>query len=337
MTSSIRASKQSGAALIVVLLLVATLSFVLASFAETMTTATTRAYGERARTNAVWLAIGLESVAEQVLKTAKAAKALDVMTDDGPLFKNEISYAAGRGAARLRFRDATRCFNLNSLVSGENDSKRLDETRAEEFYLLANAVGVGEGESRGIVAVVADWIDRDVSSESQGAEDSFYTGLPVPYRTGSTPLASRTELRAMEGVSLEAYRALAPHLCALPDEEPIKINVNALAEVDAPLIVAALNGQIGVAEARALIANRPREGYTDVGQFCAAPQLAGVGESAGCSKEEGGGRRFAVKSDYLEAVGRLTVEDLELEQRMLFALSEAGEYKLAARSLGDWR
>ena len=61
-------SGEKGAALIVVLLLVATLSFILLSITNVVTTATKRSAADRARTDFYWRAAAGELIARQILE-----------------------------------------------------------------------------------------------------------------------------------------------------------------------------------------------------------------------------------------------------------------------------
>ena len=61
----------------------------------------------------------------------------------------------------------------------------------------------------GLVAAVRGWIDTEV-------EDDWYLLQDPPYRPANRLLVSAGELRMVRGVDEAAYRALAPHVTALP-------------------------------------------------------------------------------------------------------------------------
>ena len=53
-----------------------------------------------------------------------------------------------------------------------------------------------------------DWIDPDSNEELNGAEDAYYTNLPVPYQAANAWFSSASELLAVKGMTRELYVAL---------------------------------------------------------------------------------------------------------------------------------
>lgn len=259
--------KERGAALVIVLLLVATLSFVLLSLTTIVTTGVRRGANERARSELLWQAVAAERIVLAVLEKAAAAGALQSATNEGGLFSQQLELPAERGRASLRFADATRCFNVNSLI-GENGAAVPEQK--ERLVTLLEAIGLGGGEARSITDAVTDFLDENSIVEPQGAEDGFYTALTTPFRTAGGPVAAVSELRAVDGVTREIYTRIAPLLCARAAGRKIEINVNALRPEDAPLIYAVTKGTWPLAEIRAQIAERPPGGWQpDAGAFWA--------------------------------------------------------------------
>jgi general secretion pathway protein K len=135
-----------------------------------------------------------------------------------------------------------------------------------------------------------------------------------------------SELRALEGVKAELYRAIAPYLCAAPDPSPIVLNANTLRKRDAPVLAAALGGAISATEAAGVIAERPPNGYLSVEQFFASPILSGVTT---------GRSRIGVSPVYIEARARIAAGGAELEQTLVFRVQDDGKATLVRRTLGD--
>src|SRR3546814_12229556 len=63
---------------------------------------------------------------------------------------------------------------------------------------------------------------------------------------------------SVAGVTPKIYARLKPWLCVLPVAEPVRLNVNTLAPAQAPLLAMLLPGELGLADARAVLAARPR-------------------------------------------------------------------------------
>ena len=144
-----------------------------------------------------------------------------------------------------RLVDQGGCFNLNNLVAGGTE---VGYQRAR-FERLLVALKLDPG----IAGAVVDWIDPDAVPGPRGAEDAVYAGRNPPYRSANRPMAHASELRAVAGVGDEAWRRLAPHVCALPP--PTSLNVNS---ATVPVLMA-LDARIDEAFARRLA----REGRAD--------------------------------------------------------------------------
>lgn len=326
------AKRQRGAALIIVLLLVATLSFVVLALAQSMTYSVQRTAGGAARGDLLWRVMSLEILASEIYGAAvnqnKEAK-VD-FTREHPLFAAEIDLPTADGSAAMRFADAANCFNLNSLVVTEGEGRGINEAAAKELIEIAEAAGLTASEAEKIAYVTADWIDADNSQEIVGAEDSFYSALPTPFRTGSTLLASVSELRAMDGVKAELYEAVAPYLCAHPTGEASQINVNMLQPGDAPLLVGLTGGALSRLAAEEVIEARPPGGWPSVEAFWSQKTLADAEIPAETQQA-----RTALTSRYLEVNGRASVNEIDIAVRLFFALRpESGEIALISREIG---
>jgi general secretion pathway protein K len=317
------ARKQRGAALIVVLLLVATLSFVLLSTTDLVTASVARSAGDRARAEMLWRAAAAEEIAREILEEASGASAPAVMTPGEGVFGRAVELPIENGSGAIVFRDATRCFNLNSLVAANGADWVKQQAEVDNFIRLAAALGLGDGEAQQLAAVIVDFLDTDVSQEPQGAEDGFYTALPTPFRTADGPIASVSELRAMQGVSRALYRRIAPYLCAM-DQQPA-INLNMLGETDAPLIHALTGGEWPIAEIRRQIEERPPGGWPAPTDFW-APFVAAGGAAPTAPT--------GLFSERIEARIRLEINEQTMEQTLLFEVVSGREPRLLARTFG---
>src|SRR3546814_13853393 len=95
---------------------------------------------------------------------------------------------------------------------------------------------------------------------------------PRSTRTG-TLFPYTTLFRSVRGVTPKIYARLRPWICALPVTDPVKLNVNTLAPEQAPLVAMLLPGEIGIADARAVLAARPAGGYGSSVRFWGARPL----------------------------------------------------------------
>ncbi|NWG71582.1 MAG: type II secretion system minor pseudopilin GspK [Parvularculaceae bacterium] len=320
--------RQSGAALLIVLLLVATLSFIVMSISDRMTLASSRAANARVRAELLWRAAGVEALAagaiEAAVKTAGFKFALE-----NPFFAKASEIPMDGGGALIAFKDATVCFNVNSLArrDARQGSAQADPKLAE-LERLFSLLDLEDDDPRRLAAVIADWIDADNFETPQGAEDGYYSSLPAPYRTGGGSIADLSELRAAADVTAEVYRQIRPYLCALPGADPAPLNINMATKDAAPLLAALLGDDVPLAAVEAAMENRPAGGYASIDQFWAGAAFAGRVIS-----EEARGR-VKLKSQYIEADAAVRFHDQRVAVRLVFEVSEDGDARLLSRRLG---
>lgn len=314
---------QRGAALVIVLLLVATLSFVLLALTTIVTTGVRRGANERARTEMLWQAVAAERIVLALLEKAASGGALQAATNEGGLFSQQIALPVERGRAALRIADATRCFNVNAII-GEGGAIVTEEKG--RLATLLEAVGLGGGEAQRVTDGITDFLDANSNVEPQGAEDNFYTALETPFRTAGGPIASVSELRAVAGVTREIYPRIAPFLCARAPARRVEINVNALTPEDAPLVYAVTKGTWPLSEIRARIIERPPGGWQpDAAEFWRSftnPSSLSLTGLAG------------VRSGWVEARVLLEADQRFVEETLIIEAPAVGKPLLFSRVLG---
>lgn len=312
--------RQRGAALLIVLLLAATLSFVALSAMEKTALASARSINVNARGEALWRAFAVETLALSAIDEILAQQNATMSLDD-PWASDPIELPLEDGAARVVFADRTSCFNINSL--GAPFNRERGSAAEAEFIRLASFLGVSEFEATALAEAIGDWIDEDTNRRPQGGEDEYYTALPSPYRAGNQPMASVSELRAVKGVSRETYAVLKPHLCAAGVLEPTPVNVNMLAETHAPLLAAVLGSQATPQAAADIIAARPPGGYATVEAFLSSSSVAALNiQNTG---------RFQVKSRFIEARAEIIYDTALIEMTSIIETGGNGARVLARR------
>lgn len=267
---------ERGVALLVVLLLVTVLSTMAIAMTDDIRFAARRTANIRMAEQAQWYARGAETFAREVLSRSWKANP-DRTTLGDPWAARNVSFAVEGGTVTGRLTDAGNCFNLNSVVEAgpKGDYARRDAGRRSYERLLV-ALEIPPDTARGLSASLVDWIDSDGIPGAEGAEDEAYIRRDPPYRTAGTLLAEPSELRALAGYTEELYQRIRPLVCALPGVEPSRINVNTLAESQAPLLVMITGGALRLAEARRAIAARPASGYPSIEAFLAQDLFAGI-------------------------------------------------------------
>ncbi len=324
-------NNQRGAALIVVLLLAATLSFVVLALISAMSVSTQRTAGASLRGELLWRAISVETLAsatiEEALSFVKSGG--PVLSRSHPLFSQQLDIPFADGAGAAIFADATDCFNLNSLAVEDQES--LTANILELIDVLIS-VGLSNADATQFTATVRDWVDVDDVQEAGGAEDGFYTTLPAPYRTGGGPIASITELRAMKGVTAELYAAVTPYLCAVPSTASMMVNINTLHPDKAAVLAGLIGSALDYSTVRGLLVSRPPGGWSSNDQFWAQPALSenqGIDTNALKS-------RTSISSDYIRVRAGVTVNDVDMVVRLVFSTLQGNDrVMLTAREFGN--
>lgn len=257
---------ERGAALLSVLLLVAVMTVIAAIMLERLNLATRLAANSQAMTQARFYALSAESVAIARLKTLVASNP-DRTADPQGLLGRDFTMPMAGGLVVARVDDAGNCFNLNSLVEGQEGNYTLRPVALNQLRALMEGLAIPAGEAIPLSDAMADWIDSDDRLAPNGSEDSYYQGLPVPYRTAGRLVVDPGEMRAVRGMTPAYYSRLRPWLCALPGPELSPINVNTVRPDQARLIAMLSPETIDVRRAQSIIAQRPPGGVASAADF----------------------------------------------------------------------
>jgi len=304
--------RERGAALLTVLLLVAVMAVIAAVMLERLGLAAKLAGNGQAMSQARLYATSAESIAAGRIKAMIEASPGRTVDGKG-LLGRDFTLPLARGVVTVRVDDGGNCFNLNSLVEGQEGSFAARPQGIAQFRSLMISLQVDPASAARIADGTADWIDSDDRPGPAGTEDVTYDALPVPYRTAGRLIGDVSEIRAVRGMTAEVYARLRPWLCALPEARLSPFNINTLRPDQARLLTAALPS-LTLERARALLVGRPAAGWGDAAAF-------------------GGGGQLATQSRWFLAAIRVRVDSVELEER---ALIDAGvtPARIAFRSWG---
>ncbi len=265
--------RETGVALLAVLLLVAVLSTIAVGILDDIRFSRARAANGALIAQARWYALGAEALART--RITDIIRRNPVQTANSAQWQGvPQTFPIDGGLISATLRDGGNCFNLNSVVMADEDQLVRRETYAPQFLALAKVLEIKSSDATRIFDALVDWIDSNQLREGDGAEDDVYLRAATGYRTGSTLLAEASEMRAIEGVSAEYYRKLRPFVCALPTVEAAPINVNTLTEAQAPLLVMLTEGRTRLEAARQVIAARPAAGFASLVEFWSNPLLS---------------------------------------------------------------
>ena len=156
------------------------------------------------------IALGAEKMVLQVLEQVEDADELMWDTCLSPVLPFEVDQV--RLQATL---DNMRCrFNLNALASGNEDMQA-------EFARLVDRVaqdsGVAMPAGSQLALAVTDWMNPET-------DDPIYQLQDPPRLSANRTMLVASELASVNGMSAEAWQALAPYVTASPsDQSPIDV------------------------------------------------------------------------------------------------------------------
>ena len=264
-----RIDRQRGAALLTVLMIVAAMSVAALAITRAVTDATQRSRALDSQAQLALYAVSAEEVAKARMAEVLAPLENKLFAELPGLGEPQIIPVEG-GAFSVTARDATNCFDINSLTTGGEGGRLVADASTQRVYQTLLSAAVEDGYASDLAALVAsltDWMDSNAVPGGGGAEDSYYLSEVPSYRTSGQKLANIEELRAIRGYTPDIMQRIAPLICALPDgtiTQQQQLNINTLTEDHAPLLQATLSDALSLDDVRSVIANRPQGGWATV-------------------------------------------------------------------------
>lgn len=240
--------RQRGVALVTALLILALAAVLAAALSYDATLATRRAGNMIWRDSAMAFLLGAETWAADTLDAddAEVDHLQELWAQELPPLPIEGGFLSGR------LQDLQGRFNLNNLVQA-------DEAEAEialaQFQRLLQLLELPPG----LAQATADWLDADQELRfPDGAEDADYQRLTPAYQAADRPLLTISELLAVQGMTVEHYLTLAPHVAALPPGTALNVNT-ATGPVLQSLVPGATRGTV-----EGLIRDRGRDPFREL-------------------------------------------------------------------------
>lgn len=270
------ATKQRGVALIVVLLVVAMVSVIATDMGSRLQLQVRKASNIKDNNQAYWYAMGAEQFAQKSL-------ALQLEQDDGvihldqPWAKTDIAYPVPGGMIEGELQDLQTCFNLNAIANKDSQGNTPNNKNpaADVFREMLKHLGLkmDELEADTLKGSLTDWLDKDDVLSEYGAEDSDYESLSFPYLPANNLMVNKSELRMVNGVSAKWINELMPHVCVIPQNNQLLVNINTIKAEQAPLLKAMLGANTSISDARNIIANRLPDGFKKIDDFYAVSEV----------------------------------------------------------------
>jgi general secretion pathway protein K len=270
-----RREGREGMALLTVLILVAVLSVLAVVVLDDVRFSVRRATNAELGGQAQWHAAGAERLAmneiRRLTRLSPGRTPVQPAWDGRPMV-----FPMEEGEVTLTVSDGQTCFNLNSLVQGQDGAWTGRAEGLRQFSDLQVSLGASAARARHIAQATLDWIDSDNTPLPAGAEDAAYVRAGRPHLPSGRLILDVTELRQIAGVDARTYARLRPFVCALPTAQLSPINLNSLRLEDAPLLVMLTDGALSLSGARRVIAARPADGWASAFDLWQHPAFLSV-------------------------------------------------------------
>ncbi|RVU31676.1 type II secretion system minor pseudopilin GspK [Neptunomonas marina] len=271
-----RSKQQRGAALILVLGVMAVISILATQILETSRQSTQAFKAQRDLQQARWYARAGEFYATSKLGDYIDKKQL-------ALKDREVQFPIEQGFIRYELTSLHRCLNLNSLQlpepkenAAEREQQKAQQSYTEAVwrYLITEHAQADTVSADQLIQRAHDWTDPDeLPTGVYGAESSFYASQAPAQRPANRTFLLPSEIRYLEALAAEPRQQILPLICARPNDLAIAINPNDLQPQDAPLLQALMGGAIDARTALNIIEDRPREGWSNAAEFWQQPVL----------------------------------------------------------------
>lgn len=329
MVNGQRMKKQQGAALIVVMMILAMMISIAATMSERLFVNFKRAENRLDHQQAYWYSIGVEALAKYGI--AESYSDGDTINLSQPWALEEQVYPLDYGDAKGSIRDMQSCFNINVFSALPQDTAT--DTKpylVNLFQLILDELDVDSYQAEVIAESAWEFLDQDtVARSSLGAEDGSYESLSPPYLTANGVLADNTELRAIQQMDQKIMDAIGSIVCAIPSSD-WRLNVNTVSEEGGVLLAALFSPALSVANAKALIDNRPFDGWATVNDFLLESDIATIDATI---KDKAKGY-LTVDSHYFELDAQVIVNESRVRIRSLLYSKDRKDVEVVRRRFG---
>ncbi|USE70668.1 general secretion pathway protein GspK [Pseudoalteromonas maricaloris] len=327
--------KQQGAALVIVLFIVALAATIAAEMASSLMVQVQKASNIQTQQQAKWYSYGAEELVKRALIQAKKDDP-DSVNLDQPWAREEVPYPVDHGTLSGKVTDLQACLNLNALraksQTNGNDQggrqiggKNTNPAHAALLELLKNIEDLPSNESEEALAdSVYDWLDEDSITYRSGAEEDEYMSNQMSYLTANNLMASVSELRVIKGFNPLVMEKIKPYVCVIPGSEELAVNVNTILPEQALLLSALIPG-LSKSGAEAIISARPKKGFTDINEFYTEVANQGVKDPNKTSKT------FTINSNYFQLRATAVFDERRFSLTSIIETKDGKAYVLARK------
>ncbi len=306
--STLLINKQTGIALIMVLLVVALVTIMATGIATKQRLSTRRTGNLLHNEQAYMYLLGAEDWAKNILVQDFKDNKTDSFNDNWAIKLPPIPVDGGTIQGKIE--DLQARFNLNDLLKAGNKDKA--SITIFRNLLIENNIDTE------VTDAIVDWLDANLDSTiPAGAEDGYYLNKKIAYRAANRLMASASELVMVKGFNYKSYTKIAPYIVALPIFTPLNVNTAGAMQLSM------LSNQISLTEAKDIVKARDKSGYKSVTEFLDQNTLKGKKINKGL---------ISVKSEYFLLQARSVIGNVRSELYSILYRDTHGKIKVLLRT-----
>lgn len=327
--NNIRSFRQSGIALIYVLLIFMLMTAIASEMVMNLWLHTEKNSKYLERTQAKHYALGAEQYVAWLLeKDFQQDKKNNRMVDHGNELWNVTTthYDVDQGSIELLVRDEQGLFNINWLADDKNQGgdKPPEKNSSPALQMLANLLSTQSMDPQ-LALKVKRWVNKEPHNPLQSGEDQLYLSQEPARRTGQTEMASVSELLLIDGFNSEDIEKLLPYITVIPKSS--KINMNTAL----PEVIRSLNHNLTEGDALAITNGRGNAGLSSMEELHQLVTLSGKKPFIHEGWQNG---PVVFGSQYFSAIIKATYRDTRFYLKTLFYRSGEGSVQVVGREIG---
>lgn len=183
------------------------------------------------------------------------------------LFTNDFIFETQKGLVSGKIIDSSNCFNINALVSRNNNTYKPNKENIAIFERLLSLSEIENNLIDEAIDQIIDWIDADDNPRAFGLEDYYYSGPlnnPKEY-TSARIFYNIQEIKSLPAIRDIGWQVFEQYFCALPHND-LSININTITE-NKSLLLSSLFENLPYSDAEYVIDNIPEDGIKNLNEL----------------------------------------------------------------------
>jgi len=221
-TTTVACPRQRGVALITALLITALVTVVAVAMISRQQLDIRRTANMLEADQAYMYALAAEDLAKKILEQDLRDSSNDTLLEQWGTPIPAIPVEGGAISGSIE--DLQGRFNLNNLLDSSGQPDPAQVASLQRLMQQVSFVTEDLNLSPALVNRVVDWIDPDMNTSADGAEDQEYLGVTPSYRAANQLMVSPSELALLLDMPAEGAAALRDLVATLPATTAVNVN-----------------------------------------------------------------------------------------------------------------